>query len=232
VQPNERWVVLGPNGAGKSTLLGALAGLLPAQAGTIEWHGRPIAEWPLAELAAQRAWCPQFWLDPFPARVDETVRLARQGMAWARRQNDVAEHDALQRVLQRLDVAHLATSDVRALSGGERQRVAIATALWQNANYLLLDEPTAHLDLAHQQLLLQLLVEHAQQGGAVVASLHDLNLAWSLATHAVLIDAHGAVQAGARDAVLTPAHLRAAFGVVVDRVEVCGEQRFWIGPLG
>jgi len=230
VQRGERWVVLGPNGAGKSTLLGALAGLLPVAAGSIEWHGRVLADWPLAELAAERAWCPQFWLDPFPARVDETVRLARQRIAWARN-DDGGERAALQRVLEQLDIAQLAANDVRALSGGERQRVAIATALWQGAPCLLLDEPTAHLDLAHQQLLLQVLADHAQQRGAVVVSVHDLNLAWTLASHAVLIDGRGGVLAGPRDAVLTPPHLRAAFGVAVERVEVCGEQRFWIGPL-
>lgn len=231
VRPGERWVVLGPNGAGKSTLLGALVGLLPAQSGTIEWHGRALADWPLAELAAERAWCPQFWLDPFPARVDETVRLARQRIAWAARNCDAGEREALQRVLERLDIAHLAANDVRTLSGGERQRVAVATALWQGAAWLLLDEPASHLDLAHQQLLLQVLGDHAQDGGAVVVSLHDLNLAWTLASHAVLIDGRGGVLAGPRDAVLTAPHLRAAFNVAVDRVEVCGEQRFWIGPL-
>lgn len=228
VRAGERWVVLGPNGAGKSTLLAALAGLLPAQAGRIAWHGRDIAKWPPAALAAERAWCPQFWLDPFPARVDETVRLARLRMAWGPRNGD--DEAALSALLERLDVAHLAAHDVRTLSGGERQRVAIAAALWQGAPALLLDEPASHLDLAHQQSLVQRLREHAAQGGPVIASLHDLNLAWALATHAVLLDGRGGACAGARDDVLAPSRLGAAFGVAVERVEVCGERRFWIGP--
>jgi iron complex transport system ATP-binding protein len=73
---------------------------------------------------------------------------------------------------------------------------------------------------------------HAQDGGAVVASLHDLNLAWDLATHAVLLDGRGAALAGTREAVMTPAQLAQVFGVPVDQVEVCGQRRFWVGPIG
>jgi iron complex transport system ATP-binding protein len=231
IGPAERWVVLGPNGAGKSTLLAALAGLLPVQAGAIAWGGRPVGEWAPGALAAERAWCPQFWLDPFPARVDETVRLGRLRMAWAGRDDDAAETSALADLLARLDIAHLAAHDVRTLSGGERQRVAIAAAVWQGAPTLILDEPASHLDLAHQQRLVMQLRDHAATGGSVIASLHDLNLAWSLATHAVLLDGASGVRAGPRDAVLTPENLATAFAVNVQRVEVCGEQRFWIGPL-
>jgi iron complex transport system ATP-binding protein len=227
VHPGERWVVLGPNGAGKSTLLAALAGLLPAQGGRIAWRGREVAAWPPPALAAVRAWCPQFWLDPFPARVDETVRLARLRMAWAGNGHDDAK--ALQALLARLDIAHLAAHDVRTLSGGERQRVAVAAALWQGAPALLLDEPASHLDLAHQHALVRRLREHALEGGSVVASVHDLNLAWALASHAVLLDGRGGAVAGARDAVLTPARLQDAFNVTVERAEAHGAQRFWIG---
>ena len=92
---------------------------------------------------------------------------------------------------------------MRALSGGERQRVAIATALLQEAPLLLLDEPASHLDPAHQRLLLALLADHARQGGAVLASLHDLNLAWDLADHCIVLDGKGGAVAGPRDSVLT-----------------------------
>jgi iron complex transport system ATP-binding protein len=101
----------------------------------------------------------------------------------------------------------------------------------QGAPLLLLDEPASHLDLAHQQLLLGVLARHAERGGAVVASLHDINIAWDLASHAVLIDGRGGVHAGPRDTVICAPLLSAAFGVAVDRVEVCGQTRFWVGPL-
>lgn len=232
VEAGQCWAVLGPNGAGKSTLLAALAGLLPAAAGTLTLGGRALSTWTPSALAAQRAWCPQFWVDPFPSTVDETVRLARlPAGGWRLRDGDGDDGPALQALLQRLDLQPLARHDVRRLSGGERQRVAIACALWQGAPHVLLDEPAAHLDPAHQQQLVATLRDHAAQGGAVVATVHDLNLAWSLATHAVLIDGRGGVVAGPRAEVLTPPLLHGAFGVPVDQVEVCGVRRFWIGPL-
>jgi iron complex transport system ATP-binding protein len=218
VEPGQRWVLLGPNGAGKSTLLATLAGLLLPAGGEITLHGRALDEWPLGELARERAWCPPHWTDPFPATVAETVRLAR-------RDDDGAA--ALRLLLDQFDVAPLANADVRTLSGGERQRVALATAWWQGAPLLLLDEPTAHLDLAHQELLVQRLHEH---GGSVVASLHDLNLAWRVATQAVLLDGRGGAVVGTRDEVLTPERLGHAFGVPIAWVEVCGQRRLWVGP--
>lgn len=218
VEPGQRWVLLGPNGAGKSTLLATLAGLLLPAQGTITLHGLALDEWPLAELARERAWCPPHWTDPFPATVAETVRLARQ---------PADDASALRALLDRFDVAPLAAADVRTLSGGERQRVALATAWWQGAPLLLLDEPTAHLDLSHQELLVARLLEHS---GSVVASLHDLNLAWRVATHTVLLDGRGGAIVGTRDAVLTPERLGHAFAVPIAWVEVCGQRRLWVGP--
>jgi iron complex transport system ATP-binding protein len=107
--------------------------------------------------------------------------------------------------------------------------VAVATALLQDTPLLLMDEPASHLDLAHQQTLVETLARCAQHGRAVVASLHDMNLAWDLATHAVVLDGRGGAVAGTRDVVMTPQRLSQAFGVTVDRVEVCGLSRFWVG---
>jgi iron complex transport system ATP-binding protein len=226
VQAGERWVVLGPNGAGKSSLLAALAAVFPVADGRVMLQGRALAQWSARALADWRAWCPQFWLDPFPATVSETAALARQRGAWW--SADGAD-GAVRQVLGDLDLLALADADVRELSGGERQRVAVATALLQDTPLLLLDEPASHLDLAHQQTLLDVLLRCTSSGRAVVASLHDMNLAWDLGTHAVLLDGRGAAVAGPRDAVMTAARLSQAFGVAVDRVEVCGLSRFWVG---
>jgi iron complex transport system ATP-binding protein len=229
VRAGERWVVLGPNGAGKSSLLAAMAGVFPLARGGMRIDGRGVADWPPQALAERRAWCPQFWIDPFPATVCDTLRLVRDRRAWW---SGGADADpAIAQALADWDLAALAQADVRLLSGGERQRVAIATALLQDAALVLFDEPASHLDLAHQRLLVDRLRARADAGLAVVASLHDLNLAADLASHAVLLDGRGGAWAGAVDAVMTPALLSAAYGVAVDRVEVCGEQRFWIGPL-
>jgi iron complex transport system ATP-binding protein len=224
------WVVLGPNGSGKSSLLAALAGVFPIDAGEVSLQGRPLQAWRLAELADWRAWCPQFWVDPFAATVAETVRLVRDRQAfwpWQERRDDDAE---VVEILERLDLAALQDTDVRTLSGGERQRVAIATAMLQGAPLLLLDEPASHLDLAHQQRLIGWLRDAVSAGQGVITSLHDLNLAWDLATHALLLDGRGQVMAGPRDTVLVPSALSAAFGVPIDIVEVCGQRRFWVGP--
>lgn len=230
VRSGERWAVLGPNGAGKSSLLGALAHVFPVDAGDVRLQGRHLASWSPSALADWRAWCPQFWSDPFPSTVRETAAMAlRRGDWWSRRPDGAGEVDA---ILQRLDLVSLAEDDVRHLSGGERQRVAIATAWLQGAPLLLLDEPASHLDLAHQHLLVRLLVERSAAGGAVVASLHDINLAWDLASHAVLLDGRGQCLAGPRELVMTPARLSQAFGVAIERVEVCGQARFWVqAPL-
>lgn len=229
VSAGERWVVLGPNGAGKSSLLASIAGVFPLAAGQVLIEGRPLEQWDGDALADRRAWCPQFWSDPFPSTVAETARIAmRRGAWWSTPAPD--DDGAVPGVLAELDLAALADADVRQLSGGERQRVAIATALLQGAPLLLLDEPASHLDLAHQQLLLRVLHARAARGDAVVASLHDINLAWDLASHAVLLDGRGGAVAGARDDVMLPSRLSHAFGVAIDRVEVCGQTRFWVAP--
>jgi len=229
VTGGERWVLLGPNGAGKSSLLAAIAGVFAVEDGQVRLQGRALAQWPLAELADWRAWCPQFWSDPFPSTVAETARIAMRRGAWWNGDNG-GDDAAVQAVLDELDLASLASADVRHLSGGERQRVAVATALLQDTPLLLLDEPVSHLDLSHQQLLLAVLARRSAQGRAVIASLHDINLAWDLATHAVLLDGRGRALAGTREQVMAPAHLSSAFGVTIDQVEVCGQTRFWIGP--
>ena len=230
VAAGERWVVVGPNGAGKSSLLAALAGVFPIAAGSVRIDGVELAAWAPSALAERRAWSPQFWSDPFPATVRETAALAHRRDAGWRGAFDRRSDPDVERVLGRLLLDELADSDVQTLSGGERQRVALATALLQGAPLLLLDEPASHLDLAHERLLVELLLAHAAGGGAVVASLHDLDLAWDLASHVVLIDGSGGVVAGLRDDVLVADRLGAVFGVAIHAIEVAGARRFVVGP--
>ena len=228
VAAGERWVVVGPNGAGKSSLLAALAGVFPLAAGHVRVDGVELAAWRPSLLAERRAWSPQFWSDPFPATVRETAALARRRDFGLRSLLDdgAAGDGEVERVLDRLLLAPFAASDVQTLSGGERQRVAIATALLQGAPLLLLDEPASHLDLAHERLLVDVLRAHAAAGGAVVASLHDLDLAWDLASHVVLLDGAGGAVAGARDDVLVADRLGAVFGVAIRALVVDGATRF------
>ena len=226
----QRWVVIGPNGAGKSSLLAAIAGVFPLAAGQVRIDGRALAAWAPDALAGRRAWSPQFWSDSFPATVRETAVLARDRGAWWHVAGGTGGSGAVDRLLERLDLDRLVDIDVRALSGGERQRVAIATALLQEAPLLLLDEPASHLDPAHQRLLLALLADHARRGGAVLASLHDLNLAWDLADHCIVLDGKGGAVAGRRDSVLTAERMTSVFEVAIESVELHGARRFVTGP--
>jgi iron complex transport system ATP-binding protein len=196
ISAGERWALLGPNGAGKSTLLATLAGLLSPAAGSIHFGERRLAHHGATELARQRAWCPQFWLDPFPVSAWETVACAVQAT-----DPEMAASEIEQRArawLDRLDVAALADTDARTLSGGERQRVALATACAQG------------------------------EGGTVLAAVHDLNLAWHLATHVLLLDGRGDAVAGLRDEILQADSLSQAFGIPVRVQEEGGERWFRI----
>ena len=228
VGAGERWVVVGPNGAGKSSLLAAIAGIFPCAAGEIRIDGREIAAWRADALAGRRAWSPQFWSDPFAATVRETALLARdRTLRWRASGRTQDNADAVA-VLDRLDLSRLADADVQSLSGGERQRVAIATALLQGASLLLLDEPASHLDPAHQRLLLDVLTEHARRGGAVVATLHDLDFAWDLGRYCILLDGRGGAVSGPRESVMTAERLSGVFGVAIETIELRGARRFVI----
>lgn len=228
----ERWVVIGPNGAGKSSLLAALAGVFPIAAGDIRIDGRLLAAWRPAALAGRRAWSPQFWSDPFPATVRETAVLARDRSFIGSTTDSLRDDPEATAVLDRLDLSRIADADVQTLSGGERQRVATATALLQGAPLLLLDEPASHLDPAHQRLLLDALADHARRGGAIVASLHDLNLAWDLGRHCILLDGRGGAVTGPSASVMTAERLSAVFGVTIEAIELRGVRRFVIAAGG
>jgi iron complex transport system ATP-binding protein len=180
--------IVGPNGAGKSTLLRVLAGLLRPSAGSVRIDGVDIARLARAELARRIAVVPQIFDTLFPFSVREVValgRTARLGTFGGASRADVA---AVDRAIADLDLADLASRRIDRLSGGERQRAVLAMALAQEADVLLLDEPTVHLDPAHQVAMLRLVRELAcARGFAVAAVLHDLNLAATMATRLVVI---------------------------------------------
>ncbi|MFF2212014.1 heme ABC transporter ATP-binding protein [Streptomyces antibioticus] len=190
VRAGEVLALVGPNGAGKSTLLAALAADLPAAAGTVRIHGRPAGGWSAPELALRRAVLPQAAVLSFPFTVADVVRMGR-----APHDSSPAEDEAvIAEAMAATEVTRFAARPFSALSGGERARVALARVLAQRAPLLLLDEPTAALDLKHQELVLRLCRERAREGDAVVVVLHDLGLAAAYA-HRVAVLHEGRVAA-------------------------------------
>lgn len=177
--------LVGPNGAGKSTLLAALAADLPAESGAVHIDGRPVADWAAPELALRRAVLPQSAALAFPFPVEDVVRMGRA--PWAGTDRADEDGPAVAAAMAATEVTEFAGRPFSALSGGERARVALARVLAQRAPLLLLDEPTAALDLRHQELVLRICRERAAAGDAVVVVLHDLGLAAAYADRAAVL---------------------------------------------
>ncbi|MFF8956845.1 heme ABC transporter ATP-binding protein [Streptomyces sp. NPDC014894] len=177
--------LVGPNGAGKSTLFAALAADLSAASGTVRIGGRPAGSWNAAELALRRAVLPQSAALSFPFPVEEVVRMGRA--PWAGTALEDEDDAAVAEAMAATETAEFAGRPFSALSGGERARVALARALAQRTALLLLDEPTAALDLRHQELVLRVCRERAGAGDAVVVVLHDLGLAAAYADRVAVL---------------------------------------------
>ena len=220
VEHGQCWSIIGRNGAGKSTLLRTLAGLRKPDGGAVQIQGRPLADWPLAELARQRAFLAQSRSDAFAYSVIETVLSARHPYHGQRYWEGSDDHQAALNALAAMEVADLAERDVRTLSGGERQRVAIAAMLAQDTPLLLLDEPANALDLAHQVSVMGLLARLCrEQNKTVVMIGHDLNLAHSISTHALLLMGDGRWRAGPVAQVMQPAILSDYLGHPIDVIQ-------------
>ncbi|KQW08333.1 hemin ABC transporter ATP-binding protein [Leifsonia sp. Root4] len=216
-RPGELHALLGPNGAGKSTLLGALAGDVTPSAGTASLDGRPLATWKLRELARVRAVLLQQHEVFFPFTVREVVEMGRAPWRGTAAEDDdermIAEAMAL------TDITALASRSVPSLSGGERARAALARVLAQGASTLMLDEPTAALDLKHQEDVMRLARERAASGDTVIVVLHDLNVAAAYADRVTLLQRGRVVASGEPRAVLTAERIAAVYGQAVEVLE-------------
>ncbi len=208
--PGRVTAILGPNGAGKSTLLSLLAGQREPSRGQVLLDNRPLASFAPAALALRRALMPQESAVAFDFNAEEIVALGR----FPHRLRPHTDEEAIVPAAMALtDVAALAARILNTLSGGEKARVHLARALAQlwhprpdgAGRWLLLDEPTAALDIAHQHAVMRLLRQWAATGVGVVAVLHDLNLALRYADDVVVVSAGRAAIQGAAVAVLQPA---------------------------
>jgi iron complex transport system ATP-binding protein len=195
VGSGEILALIGPNGAGKSTLIRAASGVIPIQSGRIRTNGDDFGSLSILQRARYMAVVPQAVSMPPAYTAWETVMLGRTPYLGFLGQPSEKDEELARRALERVDALALAERRVGELSGGEAQRVLLARALCQSTPIMLLDEPTAQLDLHHQMSLLELVRELAHKDGlAVLIALHDLNLAARYADRVALLVA-GEIQA-------------------------------------
>jgi iron complex transport system ATP-binding protein len=210
----EMVALVGPNGAGKSTLLRALTGVLAPRDGSVRLCGAPIDEVDRKTLARTIGVVPEVADLPFAMPVDEVVALGRlphEPPLTGPRQSDL---DAVDGAIERVGIGHLRQRDIRELSMGERQLVFIAVAVAQSAPILVLDEPTAHLDIRHQVDVMELLGElNRRDGTTIVAVLHDLALAAHFFPRVLVLDRGRIVADGPPTATLDASRIRTVFGV-------------------
>lgn len=202
-------VLLGPNGAGKSTLLRAASGDITPTTGQVLIDNRPIGSFKSKELAMRRAVLPQQTVLQFAFTAREVVEMGRGERS--RRQSRDVDDQIVDRSMERTDIDHLQDRTYPTLSGGEQARVTLARVLSQEAPILLLDEPTASLDLSHQQMVMEIAREVAAKGGAVMTILHDINLAAAYADRLALMDEGKLVSLGEPWTALDPELLTRVF---------------------
>lgn len=211
--PGKVIAVVGPNGAGKSTLMKVIAGERRFDSGTVTLDGEPVSRWDAAKLAKRRAVLPQSAVVAFAFLAAEIVALGLP-QYFPRKEGSLLVEQALAKV----DMQSAREQAYDTLSGGERQRVQLARVLvqlWANGGqgYLLLDEPTASLDLPHQLATLRIARDHARAGGGVLAVLHDLNLAVMAADEIVAMREGRVIARGAPAEIVTDDLIHALYGV-------------------
>lgn len=215
VRPGEWLCIIGPNGAGKSSLLKAIAGLA-SHSGRILVDGAPLKARSSRRRAQLVAYVPQSPVLPPGMTGAEYVLLGRNPFVTHFGSESAHDFAMVDDVVERLDLADLASRDVETLSGGERQRLVIARAIAQEAPVLLLDEPTSALDIGHQQQALELVDRLRREHGlTVVSAMHDLTLAGIYSDRLVLMHEGSTVAGGTAEEVLRPETLGEFYGVNV-----------------
>ena len=228
IKSGETFVLVGPNGSGKTTLLKAISGVLSPQRGAVVLDLDDLASLSPKQLAQRLAALEQEHALAFDFRVREVVAWGRLPHRGRLRCWTAADERAVTQALSVTGTSDLAGRSIQTLSGGERQRVFIAMALAQQPRALLLDEPTAHLDLNYQLDVLRLVKKLAVGGTTVVMALHDLNLAARAADRVALLQRGQVVACGKPDEVLSERNVYAVWGVAVRALK--HEGGVWLVP--
>lgn len=213
IRYGEVLALVGPNGAGKSTLLGMLAGDVAPTTGAVLLDERPLGEWAPKELARSRAVLLQSNQVAFSFSALQVIEMGRA--PWIGTAGADDDTRAIHAAIAATDAEHLVSRGFPTLSGGEKARVSLARVLAQDTGVVLLDEPTAALDLRHQEDVLRIARRLAAAGRAVVVVLHDLSLAAAYADEVAMLAEGRLVACGAPDAVLTAERVEEVYGIPV-----------------
>lgn len=206
--------ILGANGCGKTTLLRCIAGLLAPQSGTVAADGKAIGQYNARQRAQKVALVQQHPQTDIEFSAFETVLMGRNPYQRHLQNESQEDWDIVEKAMRQTNTWHLRFSLPSEMSGGELQRVMIARALAQRTPYLLLDEPTSNLDIAHQFEIMQLLADiNKSEGKTILIVVHDLNLALRYCPQALLLHEKRMLFQGATAEALTPDRIRTAFGV-------------------
>ena len=207
--------IVGPNGSGKSTLLRCLDRILKPRKGAILIDGRDIRNFTGLELAQAIGYVPQQETGNLSLSVFDMILMGRKPHGqWGPGPEDLQKTAA---IIRRLGLTDLASRGIDTLSGGQRQKVSIGRALAQEAGIILLDEPTANLDLKHQLEVLDLLKEEADQGRTVLVAVHDLNLAARYSDQLIMLSDGEIFSVGGTE-ILNEANIEAVYGVKVNLI--------------
>jgi len=216
---SEVLVCVGPNGAGKTTLLRCIDGLLKPERGSIFLDGKEIKEMTMMEIARRVGYVPQSASRAFPTTVFNTVLIGRRPhIRWRGSERDIK---AVVEVLKLMGIENLAMRDVNELSGGQLQKVLIARVLAQEADILLMDEPTSNLDIKHQFEVMDIIKDIVRSRGiSVIMAIHDLNLAARYADRIIIMNNGKIFDAGDATKVLTPKNIKRVYDVSAEVVYI------------
>ncbi len=235
VEGGEMVGLLGPNGSGKTTLLKLASGILKPAQGEIRLNGDNLSSLSRKSIAHNVAAVPQQFHIPFAFTTGEVVMLGRTPFLKALAEESEADRRLVSNALELVGISELAERRFDELSGGERQKVILAMALAQQPKLLLLDEPTVHLDIAHQMEILELVRGlNARQGLTVIAAMHDLNLAALYFDRLVLLKEGRVWADGAPNQVLTEDRISEVFSasVMVEQHPLTGAPHIVVMPRG
>ncbi len=206
--------LLGANGAGKSSLLRCISRILKPTAGTILLDRQELNQLDSKEAARKMAVVPQEATADFDFTVEDIVMMGRLPYLGRFQKEDHQDHEIVRRSMEMTGVSHLAGRSIATLSGGEKQRVIMARAVCQQPEVLLLDEPTANLDIGYQSMLLELAARlNREQKVTVFAAIHDINLAVHHFNRFILLAGGRIMAAGRPEEVITPENIKKSYGV-------------------